>query len=470
MPQLRRPEILLILLAIAVRLIFHLLTGFLADDAFITFRYALNFGAGNGFVYNPGEHVLGTTTPLFAFLLTVLTIPRIDPPNGALIISFLCAGITAVLLYRLAQSLRFTRLAFIPALCYVLWPRSIVADSSGMETALFTMLVTLAFYYRHRRQEVYALGSATLATLTRPEGLILLTMLLAYDLIKDRSQWARYLAVPSVILLPWVVIATIYFGSSIPNSLSAKAALYSRFGAMSLWEKTTLVLGWNSWLGILLVPLVAIGARWLWQKQFYGRMELCWLVAMGAFYVFVPARLFFWYVAPIYPILLLFLGALFIESFENAPWIGERRALSAAVLGIAIAALLIGYDSRPVASFRAAQQTQEEVHRKIGEYLLDVADPEDVVAAEDIGYMGYYSKLRILDRDGLVSPEVLPYNKSGQYGQVVADFRPNWVVAAVGSPMSGFIIDTVFLRSYAEAAEFSHAAIQYKVFKRSASR
>lgn len=32
------------------------------DDAFITFRSARNILAGNGFVYNPGEQVLGTTT------------------------------------------------------------------------------------------------------------------------------------------------------------------------------------------------------------------------------------------------------------------------------------------------------------------------------------------------------------------------------------------------------------------------
>ncbi|MBZ0305706.1 MAG: hypothetical protein K8I82_06525, partial [Anaerolineae bacterium] len=35
------------------------------DDAFITFRYSRNLVEGNGFVYNPGDKVLGTTTPLY---------------------------------------------------------------------------------------------------------------------------------------------------------------------------------------------------------------------------------------------------------------------------------------------------------------------------------------------------------------------------------------------------------------------
>ena len=41
------------------------------DDAFITFRYARNLALGHGFVYNPGEWVLGTTAPAFGLLLAI---------------------------------------------------------------------------------------------------------------------------------------------------------------------------------------------------------------------------------------------------------------------------------------------------------------------------------------------------------------------------------------------------------------
>ena len=42
----------------------------LLDDAFITFRYATNLVDHGQFVFNPGENVLATTTPLYALLLT----------------------------------------------------------------------------------------------------------------------------------------------------------------------------------------------------------------------------------------------------------------------------------------------------------------------------------------------------------------------------------------------------------------
>jgi 4-amino-4-deoxy-L-arabinose transferase-like glycosyltransferase len=42
------------------------------DDAYITFRYARNLALGHGFVYNPGDNILGTTTPLLTLLLALL--------------------------------------------------------------------------------------------------------------------------------------------------------------------------------------------------------------------------------------------------------------------------------------------------------------------------------------------------------------------------------------------------------------
>jgi hypothetical protein len=48
---------------------FHGFTRLSLEDALITFRYARNLTDGNGFVYNVGERVLGTTTPLLTLLL-----------------------------------------------------------------------------------------------------------------------------------------------------------------------------------------------------------------------------------------------------------------------------------------------------------------------------------------------------------------------------------------------------------------
>src|SRR5271165_494558 len=41
----------------------------LFDDAYVTLRYAANLMHGLGLVFNPGERVMGSTSPLLTFML-----------------------------------------------------------------------------------------------------------------------------------------------------------------------------------------------------------------------------------------------------------------------------------------------------------------------------------------------------------------------------------------------------------------
>ena len=65
------------------------------DDAFISFRYAINLGAGRGFVYNINEWVLGTTTPLWTLVLAALSHIGIPMGTGALMLSLVADIATA---------------------------------------------------------------------------------------------------------------------------------------------------------------------------------------------------------------------------------------------------------------------------------------------------------------------------------------------------------------------------------------
>src|SRR5262249_10752316 len=76
---------ILLLVAFLLRIFLFHAVHFTADDALITFRYARNLIAGNGFIYNAGERVLGTTTPLFTLLLSGFGLVGVDPFTAALI-------------------------------------------------------------------------------------------------------------------------------------------------------------------------------------------------------------------------------------------------------------------------------------------------------------------------------------------------------------------------------------------------
>jgi len=453
--------------AIAMRLGFHLWTGFVADDAFITFRYAENLASGYGFVYNVGEHVLGTSTPFFTWLLAVFAAVRVPVVTAALFISLLFSGLTAVVLYRFANSLRFGQLAWLPVLIYVLWPRSVPADVSGMETAMFTLLVTASLFYRYRRQNYYAIGLATLAALTRPEGGLLLILVFASCVYHDRARWKSYLVTSAALLVPWLGFAQFYFGSVLPHSIPAKLALYSQFGTVSWWQNLVYLMGWHNPVGWLMTPLAILGGYWLNRKQAFGTLEALWLAAMIVLFTFSRTRLFFWYVAPIYPIYILFAAAAIGWVSGRFLKFNKHLAVVTMVIAVGIGAVLSVGLYRQFSHYREAQTYSEQVLKPIAYYLSQHVDvSEEVVAAEDIGHIGYYSHCRILDRDGLISPVAVPYNREAKYLELILDQRPDWVGVGVGSPISRFIDDPRFLLSYVWQQSFgTESASQYHLYR-----
>jgi hypothetical protein len=96
---------ILLLLTLAARLVPGPRT---IDDAFITFRYAGNIVHGVGFVYNPGERVLGTTTPVYALLIAALSL--VTRSENFLLLAFLTNALadsfSTYLLYHMGQRLR----------------------------------------------------------------------------------------------------------------------------------------------------------------------------------------------------------------------------------------------------------------------------------------------------------------------------------------------------------------------------
>lgn len=453
--------------AVVARMVFHALTGFTYDDAFITFRYAENIVAGEGFVYNLGQRVLGTTTPLFTLILSILITAGIPTLKAAMSVSLLCSGLTAVLVYRFARSLRFAHFTLLPVVLYILFPRLLPTDTSGMETALFTLLVTASFYYLHKRLPFYAIGAATLAGMTRPEGFLIVGIVLVQSAWRDRRYLIALLGTSAAVVLPWIIFAWLYFGSPVPNSITAKLALYSRFGTMSIWDSFVFLMGWHNPMGLPLVLLAIAGGWWLNRKQNFGLVEIVWLVLMVAGLSTSSTHLFLWYIAPIYPVYLLFAGAAPLALADRWKLMSTYSRPTAAGIIVLAIVILVAANYRTVDYYRNYQSHLDAVHKSIGEYLHTHAKPNDVVAAEDIGYMGYYSGLTIVDRDGLVSPEVVPYNAKGMYLQMILDIDPDWVVVCPQSATAGFLDESLFAASYNLVKAFrGDQGSEYRVYSR----
>jgi len=116
-------EIIIISLTIIARVVPGPRT---VDDAYITFRYAQNIIAGNGMVYNPGERVLGTTTPIYSFTMAIFgsITGGVDAPYPwiSLLVNTFADALTAILLIRLGQSLGHRRAGYATAFIWSIAP------------------------------------------------------------------------------------------------------------------------------------------------------------------------------------------------------------------------------------------------------------------------------------------------------------------------------------------------------------
>jgi len=223
------------------------------DDSFITFRYARNILAGNGFVYNPGEHVLGTTTPLYTFLLTAVGLfsggTNAPFPVIAMIINAMTDGVTCVFLYLIGR--RFN--AAIPgvgaALVWAVAPFSVTFAIGGLETSVYVLLIVSVVYAYITAHYTRAAFLAALSLLTRPDAILLLAPLAAdrlWVILRGRSNTAERRAADSASpatangwgsalsellafslpVLIWLVFSTFYFGNPVPHSIAAKSLVY----------------------------------------------------------------------------------------------------------------------------------------------------------------------------------------------------------------------------------------------------
>jgi hypothetical protein len=82
---------------------------------------------------------------------------------------------------------------------------------------------------------------------------------------------------------------------------------------------------------------------------------------------------------------------------------------------------------------RVQQREIEEGNRKqIGLWLRQhAASTSDTVFLEPLGYIGFFSQLKMLDHPGICAPEVIAVVKkfrSRDYANIITELRPDWLV------------------------------------------
>jgi arabinofuranosyltransferase len=384
----------------------------LYDDAFIYLRYAKNLRAGCGLRFNCDDPpVEGFSGPLhLAILVTAGLFTRklvlATQVTGAITTgTTICCAVAAVGSPAFARERGVQTLALAAGVASVLAFDDFVLLNSvtGMETSLAGLVVSLSLLAALRDRRRWFLAITLVSPLVRPECLLLVLFLPAFEWARSRRVVALSCgATAAIFLVRWLVFRDLF-----PNTYWAKAG----GSGAHLWLGASYAVGvFRDFPFIGLAPLALVHPE-------LRRVTTYWLLVSAGWFAFFLrsggdtfdySRLAY----PIVPALtglgMLGVGGL-VARFSSR--LGRRwRVLAfAAPLAIAAAVAL----RAAVAHNLAPQHGFDNVTRwaAVGRYLK-ANHAGKTVATVPIGAIGYYSGLRVIDLVGLTAPAIAKAGRS----------------------------------------------------------
>jgi hypothetical protein len=424
--DLRRPYLVPALLLLATRLWFASRLPFAAEDAYITFRYSWNFAKGLGPVFNAGERVLGfTSAPWMAWSALGIALGQ-DPVPWTRITLVVSDLVTLLAIGSLLERRASRRSAWCFGAFLAGWPYFAAMTSTGLEMGAMLALVSISAWLVDRRHPL-AGGAIGLLGAFRPEGLLAAGVLAVWASRRDRL-------VALGVLATIVAALTLFFGSPLPQSMLAKAAVYGTPGpfASRHWWDWALPFTFNNAMAttsegrslfiicVLVSPAAFTGAIALWKsrKTALAAAAVATLVVWAG-YAAAGTAYFFWYFAtPLFAWILL--AAVGMPRMVNGP-----AAYVAALLAIA------GHWTYEPQLYSARAFLEGQSFGAIGDYVATRARPGETVMLEPIGMIGWRAReQRIVDEVGLVSPAVARRRQQGPgwYADLLDARRPEWLV------------------------------------------
>jgi hypothetical protein len=436
--------------------------GFPVDDAWIHQTYARNLVRSGRWEFVPGVVSAGSTAPLWTLLLAVGYLFQLPYLAWAYLLgglSLLWLAVAGMQLWRQLWP-DYADSAWLAGWVLILmWPL-VWAAASGMETLLFAAigLQVVAWSLRPSLslKQIGVTGIfCGLLILTRPDGLVLVLLVLARLLIgrwQDQARLTRvgvFLITAVLPLLPYFIFNWQASGTIWPNTFYAKQAEYEVLLAqpllLRLWQLFFYSLGGPQGSPhVLLLPGLVVAA-WLairkdWtEKHFYYLLPLLWA---GGHIVLYAWRLPVTYhhgrylmaTIPIWTLYGLAGWRIVLERPVATPLfqLGKRAAILSFAILLVIFLLLgaiNGYAS-DVAFIEGEMVT-------VAQWLRDNTPSEALIASHDIGAIGYFAERPLLDLAGLISPEVIELLADEQaIGQYVLNSDADYLVTAPGWPYS----------------------------------
>ena len=413
-----------VILIVAIYLITSKVTygiGFPLDDSWIHQTYARNLALRGEWAFRPGIPSAGSTAPLWSALLAIGFLLGLSPYIwtyflGALVLfslAVVCDWAVRQLVERYHPQFPWVGI-FIALEWHLVW-----AAMSGMETLFHGLIVTTVLIMLMTNTNRYlSLGLLTgFAVWVRPDGLTLIgpvfmTILFTQQNTRLRlSALARYMIGLGSLFVPYLLFNLALGGTPMPNTFYAKQAEYASWQMMPIITRLgQMALQLLVGPGLVLIPGVVYWFVKASQKKNWGSLAaLMWCAGyLGLYISRLPVYQHGRYIMPAMPIFFLF-GLLAFAELDNSKIFARyqwtiQTIWRASSIMFTLAFIFLG--ARAYAQDVAIIESEMVVSAKWVEANLPA---NALVAAHDIGALGFFDNHKLIDLAGLVSPDVIPF-------------------------------------------------------------
>ncbi|UCF60706.1 MAG: hypothetical protein JSV37_13235 [Anaerolineaceae bacterium] len=392
------------------------------DDAWIHQTYARNLVENGEWAFISGQPSSGSTAPLWTVMLALGRWLGIEPRVWGYFLGYLLLVISTWITgnWLIQRSGASNRWWFYTAILLALEWHLVWTSVSGMETIALILLVLSVFFWLDS-QNWNSLGMGMLIGLgvwIRPDALSLLIPVAWCSYFQNADQFRR--TVVRLILVGVGVL--IFFGPYLAFNYSLSNELwpttfYAKQAEYTIHKECPLVFRFWSQLApmfagvsALVVPgLIPMITNHIRQRSWWRMAPLIWAVIyVGAYALRLPVNYQHGrYAIPIIPVVMV-LGIEGIKTWVNPSAESNSKRLLSRTWILALPLLTLTFwclGARAYAQDVAIIETEMVAASR---WISANTEEEALIAAHDIGALGYYGERTLIDMAGLVSPEVIP--------------------------------------------------------------
>jgi hypothetical protein len=257
-----------------------------------------------------------------------------------------------------------------------------------------------------------------LSVWVRPDGITLLGPILLTAIFVER-EWKDITRAILLTLLGFAILIVPYLlfnyslsGKILPTTFYAKQAEYAGWQARSILNRfSESTLKFLAGPAIVLLPGVILSVKKAFRGKKWGQLAIfLWMLGyLGIYMLRLPAYQHGRYLIPAMPVF-FFLGMSgFVQYFIDKHVQEKLHRIVRLSWGVSFLIVCIGFWILGLFSYSADVEFIETEMVDTARWVKNNIPEDALVAAHDIGALGYFDDHSLVDLAGLISPEVIPF-------------------------------------------------------------